>query len=227
MLYALFCTAHTAFHLNTAPLGASEYSCLLGENNKGYLWQLQNLASHLFPKDNYNELYGQHLKWALQALFHATVKLKANFEMTQFHHANQNPEQVDNGHAAFIDTMHKESAKQLKSVHLLLDNGLNLLQLMLIDQMDNDLLMRFLIEEEEMLQKLWGKSTQDLFADIFPCQPEAGYSLAGKSYFMAQWLEDALKAYEKSLQINTALSEPRKQTYMIRAMLKDRDQLNE
>ncbi len=224
-LYVLFCQTHHIFKENPESLDAKAHARLLGDDNQGHLFQLQHLANLLFPKDNQKELYGQHLKWALHALFHGTVKLQADFKMTQFHHDTQHPEHIDSGHKAFIDTMHQESQKQLKNVHLLLENGQNLLQLMLIDQMDNELLMRFLIEEEPMLHKLWGKTTQELFADIFPCQPEAGYTLVGKSYFMAGWLEEALQAYEKSLDINQGLSEPRKQTYLIRAMIRDRDQV--
>ncbi len=219
-LYSLFYKAHTTFTDNDIHSFAAMNS-LMTANNKGDLWQLKKFSTHLFSKNSPYNQYGQHLNWALHALFYATVKLKENLKMSAFH--NQGEEEIDPGHATFMETILQESQQQRQTIELLFDNARNLLQFMLIEQTENDLLLRLLIEEEEISQTLWNKSTQELFCEMFPHQPEAGYVLAGKSYFMAGWLEEALKTYEISLTINKNLSEPRRQTYLIRAMIKDRD----
>lgn len=218
-LYSLFAGFNAG--LFSAYLPFQELSDAL--KSGGQLETLQKLSADLFGAENQQSIYGHHLNWAVQALFHALVKLHASLKMADFHHQNQNQDQNDPGHNAFIDGLKAEKTEQLTAIRLLVDNIRNLLRLMLIEQTGNDLLLRLFIEEQDFCQELWGATTMDLFAEMFPDQPETGYVQAGKSYFMGQWLEEALACYQKSLELNATLSEPRRQTYLIKAMIADRD----
>jgi hypothetical protein len=219
-LYTLFADFNTG--LFSADLPLQELSVAL--KSGGQLRTLRTLSADLFGKESQQSIYGHHLNWAMQALFHASIKLHASLKMADFHHQNQSRDQNDPGHTAFIDGLDGERTEQLTAIRLLVDNIRNLLRLMLIEQTGNDLLLRLFIEKAEFGQGLWGATIMDLFAEMFPGQPETGYVQAGKSYFMGQWLEEALTCYEKSLELNTTLSEPRRQTYLIKAMIADRDE---
>lgn len=218
-LYRLFYTVYTSLTPQSKDL--KRLTPLLDRDTRGDLYELRDLCQNLFAEASPEEPYGFHLGWAVQALFHTAIKLQANLRMVAFHQQSQRHEQSDPGHTAFITALDGEISQQNKNLNLLLDNSRDLLHFMLCEHTANDLLLRLIIEEEEMSQGLWGKSTLALFTEMFPGQPEAGYMLAGKSYFMAQWLTEALQCYEISLSINTDLSEPRKQSSVIRAMLRD------
>lgn len=225
--YALFCTNYTEF--------AHQYEKFLHSRGAKTptmdlpvvpesLHQLNELSHTLWSEKSRAEPHSQRFNWGVQALFHAAVKLQANINMVRFHTETLTAEPADTSQIGFIDTTLEEIQQQAAALSLLFDRAKELLHLMLAEQTGNDLLLRLLIEEE-LGQSLWGKSTLELFSHMFPYQPETGYVQAGKSYFMGQWLPESLKAYEESLAINPDLSEPRRQTYIIRAMLRDRDHL--
>lgn len=211
-LYSIFLTCYPeAYTLEHLPLETARRSPL---------WQLKELCQTLFAVTDQTEGCGHHLNWAIHAIVHGIKKLSENLKMQEFHTTNNH---ADAGHQAFMETIHTEVQTQLKALAPLFDNTKHLMGLMLEEHSSNPLLLRLLIEEEALAQNLWGQTTVELFSRMFPYQPEAGYNQAGKSYFMGQWLEQALGAYEKSLEINSTLSESRRQTYLIRAMIKDRD----
>ncbi len=219
-LYRLFYAVYTSLTPQAKNLGT--LAPLLDHSTRGNLYELQDLCQNLFADGNPEEPYGFHFHWAVQALFNSSIKLQANLRMVTFHQQHQQqPGQNDPGHTAFIAAINEEIDNLNKSLGLLLDNGRDLLRLMLCEHTANDLLLRLIIEDEEMTHTLWNQSTLSLFTEMFPDQPEAGYMQAGKSYFMGQWLKEALQCYEISLNINNNLSEPRKQVSVIRAMLKD------
>ena len=222
-LYRLFFKAYTTFtqQYHNFSQNRTEQPAT---RNKETLRLLKEL-SHLLFSSNHFEQYGQHLNWVIHALYHATSKQQENINMAAFHYQAmaQDPESRDIGHTTYIDQTDIETENQFNTLKMLFDNARDLLRLLLVDQTGNDLLLRLLIEEESIGKILWETTTLELFSEMFPYQPEAGYIQAGKSYFMGQWLEEALCAYEKSLTINNTLSEPRRQTYLIRAMIQDRD----
>lgn len=216
-LYSLFYAVHTA--LSITPLELKTLNDLLNHEAHGPLLQIKELSQTIFANNRDDEPYGQHLNWAVQTLFHTAEKIRANLDIIAFH--NQSPR--DPAQTKFSSSLDKDQEHLHKQLALLLDNATSLLQLMLEEQSGNDLLLRLLVEQEEVSQALWSTSTHALFSEMFAGQPEAGYVQAAKSYFMGQWLEAALQCYETSLKLNDDLSEPRRQTYQIRAMIKDRD----
>jgi hypothetical protein len=226
-LYTLFCKNYTSFtsQYKEFPPGKPASLTILTETKteKALLWQLKDLSHSLFTAHSPLEQYGANLNWTIQALFHEAIKMQANIEMVQFHSGQLLDQDADPSQAAFINTTSEEIQQQMSTIDGLLSKAKDIMRLMLVEQTGNDMILRLLIEDE-LGQTLWHQSTLELFSAMFPYQPEMGYIQAGKSYFMSHRLAESLNAYEKSLAINSDLSEPRRQTYLLRAMIRDRDQ---
>ncbi|MEN8141892.1 MAG: hypothetical protein ABFR97_11795 [Thermodesulfobacteriota bacterium] len=86
---------------------------------------------------------------------------------------------------------------------------------------ENPLLLRLFLEQPGLSVTLWDKDLAQLFAELFPHTPEAGYLIAAKSYFTAHRLKEALAAYEQALAINPAQEEARRKSYVISGMVRD------
>lgn len=196
------------------------------ESQNVMLRQLKELSHGLFNDNTPLEAESFHLNWTVHALCYEGEKLQEHIRLQHLHRGLRNESQGVDQQTSSRTADAEEMQQQTAALALLFSKAKDLLRHMLLGQTNNGLLLRLLIEEEELGQSLWDQSTLELFADMFPYQPETGYVQAGKSYFMAHWLPEALRAYETSLTINSNLSEPRRQTYLIRAIIRDRDHEN-
>ncbi len=196
------------------------------ESQNLMLRQLKELSQNLFNDNNPLDPEPLHLNRAVHALCHEGAKLQEHIRMQHFQRDLLSEAQDVPHQTSFSAATPDEIQQQTATLSMLFSKTRDLMRHVLAGQTNNGLLLRLFIEEEELVQTLWNQSTLELFGDMFPYQPEMGYVQAGKSYFMAHWLPESLNAYEKALAINSNLSEPRRQTYLIRAMIRDRDHAN-
>lgn len=228
--YSTFVTLYQGY-MSDGQINFPKLTHLVGsETKKGRLWELKDHCHRLF-KDNHQQ-NGHLLDWVIGSVFHEAMKLKENIYMSQFY--GQKGESHDVAASSlhcgisrenFMKGIVKETRRQVNNLAFLFSRANFLLRLLLPHQYQNVLLLRFLLEEEEIMQELWGESVPQIFAELFPDQPEAGYLLAAKSYFNGQWLDEALTTYNKALGINPDLEEARRRTFLIRAMISDRQKI--
>ncbi|MCI5140430.1 MAG: hypothetical protein D3909_01570, partial [Candidatus Electrothrix sp. ATG1] len=83
----------------------------------------------------------------------------------------------------------------------------NMLRTMLTGLADNFLLVRFLVEQEDIVEDLWGEGLADIFADMFSGTPAQGFCAAGKSYMSGQWYTRALIMYKRALEFDEGCGE--------------------
>jgi hypothetical protein len=188
----------------------------------GALRQLRQQCRLLFQESA--EPDGLELEWVMAALCHEAAKLKENIILNREY--SPSTPAAARGHVrlsreAFMEGIAAEIPGQLENLTILFDQANSLLRLLLPGQAHNTLLLRLLLEESALSQDLWGASTTQIFAELFPDQPEAAYLLAAKSYFNGQWLCDSLADYNTALTLNPDLEEARRRTFLIRAMIRD------
>ncbi len=188
----------------------------------GALRQLRQQCRLLFQASA--EPAGLELEWVMAALCHEAAKLKENSILKREYSPPKSAAGRGQGRLsreAFMAGIVAEILGQRANLSALFDQANALLRLLLPGQAHNTLLLRLLLEESALSQDLWGASTTQIFAELFPDQPAAAYLLAAKSYFNGQWLSDSLAAYETALTLNPDLEEARRRIFLIRAMIRD------
>ncbi|MDR9502216.1 MAG: hypothetical protein RI601_10525 [Desulfurivibrionaceae bacterium] len=215
--YTAFTALQQEAHQGAKIDPAGEMAALLGA-----LRQLRQQCRLLFKESS--EPDGLELEWVMTALFHEAVKLQENVTLDR----DNSPARpaAGRGHERlsrelFMEGIVAEIPGQMANLTILFDQANSLLRLLLPGQAHNTLLLRLLLEEGALSEDLWGVSATQIFAELFPDQPEAAYLLAAKSYFNGQWLSDSLAAYETALALNPDLEEARRRTFLIRAMIRD------
>ncbi len=239
-LYSGFLATYSHFvglyqdYISDGTINFDDLTRLVGtEAKKGRLWQLKDHCHRLFQASSQQN--GLLLDWVIGSIFHEAMKLKENVYMSQFYGPTGSAEQrTDQDNTSlhcgesrknFMQGITRETRRQVDNLTFLFNRANFLLRMNLASQANNVLLLRLLLEENEFSQELWSESTQQLFAELFPDQPEMGYLLAAKSYFNGQWLSEALAAYDTALTLNPDLEEARRRTFLIRTMISDRHKI--
>ncbi|MEN8256283.1 MAG: hypothetical protein ABFS09_00285 [Thermodesulfobacteriota bacterium] len=231
--YATFVTLYQGY-IADGKINFDELVHLVGtEVHKGRLWQLKDHCHRLFQENSQQN--GLLLDWVIGSVFHEAMKLKENIYMYQFY-GPAGPTLEGNGstdpslHCGvsrknFMRGIIREARRQVDNLSFLFNRANFLLRMLLPSQGQNVLLLRLLLEKPEISQEMWSESVEQLFAELFPHQPETGYLLIAKSYFDGLWLNEALASYEAALTLNADLEEARRRTFLIRTMINDRQKI--
>ena len=117
----------------------------------------------------------------------------------------------------FMERTYQEIQKQMENLGFMFGRANFLLRAMMPDQAHNDILVRYLIENEDIVDYLWNERLDALFNEMF-ASPEEGYCLAAKSYLEGQWYQHALETYSIALKKNPACKEARQNIESLRAI---------
>lgn len=184
------------------------------EVRKGPLWQLKDLCHALWGGEDLVDVEGAFLDWLIGSIFHEGMKLKENAYILEHYRPayekmmHQRRERAENNNNSIdyreLFTHTTEEAKAaLARLSRFFRKASDQLYKILLKNTDNDLLIRFLVENEPQFDQIWGPdSIPRLFEKMFFGEKEKGYCLAAKSYQEGSWMENALYAYQKALQIN-------------------------
>lgn len=72
---------------------------------------------------------------------------------------------------------------------------------------ENELVVRLLVEKEEVVGEIWGESLESIFDDMFYGNAPHGYCIAGNSYFRSQWYHHSQAMFRRALQIDKQCQE--------------------
>ncbi|MEJ2032721.1 MAG: hypothetical protein P8Y63_06735 [Deltaproteobacteria bacterium] len=121
-------------------------------------------------------------------------------------------------HKRFMKRTAREICKQMENLSLMFGRANYLLRLMMAEQAHNLILLRYLIENENVVIQLWSESLTELFGDLFSGAPEEGFCAAARSYMADQWQERALATYEQALAIRPDCEEARRRVLQLKAL---------
>lgn len=224
-------------YIATQDVSFEEIDTLVGkEAEKGLLWRLKDGCHQLWRNtDPEKELNGCLLDWVLGSVFHEAMKLKENIYMYQYYGPlAENMKKRDGGGTVkfcgveckrFMERTRKEIHRQMENLGFMFGRACYLLRTMLPDQAHNDLLVRYLIENDHVGETLWSESLDDLLTEMFH-SPETGYCAAAKSYCAGQWYERALQTYTSAVKVNPDCEEARRNISRIQALLKKQERLS-
>jgi hypothetical protein len=237
--YETFCRFQAIHQQSTDSRKVSfdEISHLVGtETKKGRLWHLKDRCHQLWRNaDPQQEINGCLLDWVLGSLFHESMKLKESIYMFQFYGPMAQAMLKQNKAETikfcgmechrFIESTGKDIKQQMGNLLLMFEQAKSLLRTMLPELANNLILIRYLLENSEVAQSLWGENLETLFADMFPGSPEYGYCAAARSYQEGNWFKNAHAAYARALAINQDCLEAQGKIYQLQALAREHDLL--
>jgi len=110
---------------------------------------------------------------------------------------------------------------QMEQIGFLLGQANFILRMMMPDLAANMLVVRLLVEKEELVLSGWGERIEELFADMFSGRAAEGFCAAGRSYLSAQWYAQALDMYERALRCESQCDEARMKAVHLKALLQE------
>ncbi len=185
-------------------------SWLGSEKNKGPLWLLKDICHALWRDDLERTPRGVFFDWLIGSIFHEAMKLKeAAYLLERYRPLYEALERnydylpEDFGYSEFFEDIIEDRSRHLRRLQRLFQRAEKALFNLLPQMKDNPLVLRFLLEDQKNLEKLWGPdSLLEIFDLMFPGQPEMGFILAGESYLEGHWFDRARGAFVSALNLN-------------------------
>lgn len=235
-----FCKTHGCFlaihqaYAASGQLSFADLDALVGtESNRGHLWLLKDRCHQLWRhSDPEHDLSGSLLDWVIGSIFHEAMKLKENTYMLQYYgplaEAMQKRSDAhtvkfcgDECHR-FMARTREEIGHQMASLAFMVNRANLLMRTLLLDQTENALLVRHLIENPEVVEQLWSEPLARLFQDMFPDGADQAYCVAARSYLAGDWHREARAAYGEALALNPDCEEAQRHIHQLEGLLRQR-----
>jgi hypothetical protein len=188
------------------------------EIEKGPLWQLKDLCQQIWPEGQGRKIEDSLMDWLLGSIFHEAMKLKEDVHILNsygsaaFWQGNAAVPTAVSRLTKIIDRkglirrVAIDVMRQMEQLAMLFGQTSNMLRNMLPVLAENILLVRFLVEREDLVEYLWSEELTSVFQDMFG-RPSQGFCAAGKSYMSGQWYTRALVMYRRAQELDGGCSE--------------------
>ncbi|BBD09486.1 hypothetical protein [Desulfovibrio ferrophilus] len=191
---------------------------LLGqEMNKGLLWRLKDTAHVLYKNDSASGasgsgMLGQFLDWSVGYIFHDAMKLKEDAYQQQNYapwFRQLQDKELSGEHLAFsrelfgvLDQTNESIQREVNRIRFLLFNCRKLFMDYLPLHRENELLARFLFDQNDLVREVFGDSYAKLVANVYDEAPERLSLLAARSLRRGGWAEEAARALAEAERIS-------------------------
>jgi len=211
------------------------------ETDKGPLWNLRELCRRVWPEGEHEEnVEGSLVDWLMGSIFHEAIRLREDVhilnnygnaalksrQMTAAREAGDRQQHLPASRFAkimdrknLIKRVAVDVMQQMEQLAFLFGQTNNMLRTMLSGLADNFLLVRFLVEQEDIVEDLWGEGLADVFADMFFNTPARGFCAAGSSYMSGQWYTRALIMYKRALEFDEGCDEAEKKVQELELLI--------
>lgn len=219
-------------YIDKAAISYAALDGLIGsESAKGRLWRLKDRCHLLWNNESDRTIEGCLLDLVLGSLFHECMKLKENIYLRERYRPQLEqylsdsigagsdpswPAAMGMGFKGFewkrvLLNTDGESGSQMENLNFLFGQANYLFRLLLQTESGNRILLRYLIEHEEMVAEVWHESLDQLFADLYAGHPELAFLSAGRSYQEGHWYDRAHAAFSRALALQPDNHEARQQ----------------
>ena len=217
------------------------------EVEKGPLWQLKDLCHRIWPEDTAPwNVEGSLVDWLIGTIFHETMKLKENIYILNSYgpaafriSAPGGDDRAGSGRMevaaprldrimdikGLIGRIVSDVSSQMEQLAFLFGQANCMLRIMTHALSGNILVIRLLVEEEQLVRELWGEEVISVFADMFYGAPEQGFCAAGRSYLAGQWYQEAQTMYQRAVDINPGCDEAIVKLFQLTAVLRQNREL--
>lgn len=227
-VFLKFGSIYLAYLEKTAIPFAALEELIGSENAKGRLWRLKDRCHLLWKNDGDRNIESCLLDLVLGSLFHECMKLKENIYLLERYRPQLEQYLADSRAAEATASRPAvgfrgfewkrvllktggESGSQMENLNFLFGQANYLFRLLLQAETQNRILLRYLLEHEELVGLAWHESLEELFADLFAGHPELGFLHAGRSYQEGNWYEPAQNAFRRALALQPDCHEARQQ----------------
>ncbi len=219
------------------------------EKDKGPLWLLKDLCHMVWPEVAHEQdVSGSLFDWLTGSIFHETMKLKENIYLlnrygpaacrikdrpSNMDHFFRSDIQASSGNRlenivdvqSLISRAAADTVNQMEQIAYLFSHASYMLRMKMSSFAGNFLVVRLLVEQEEMVKLLWGEEVEDVFTDMFFGDIAEGFCTAGRSYFNGQWFVQALKMYQRALVADPTSDEAIVKIVQLQAVMKENREL--
>lgn len=204
------------------------------ESNKGSLWNLKD-SSHALFRDNISKqrFYENVFDWTLGSIFHEGMKLKEDayiLEVYQkwgnfFTESKNIPDDVNldelrEEYKTIIKRAQESTGQEMENLRYLFSKAMEQLKKIIIQNKNDGLLIRFLLEAENLFDRVYGVGS---LKNLLKCMYDQGlieaYLKAGKNYREGGWYREALGVVSKAIKISPLNKEIKKEYETIQKKL--------
>jgi len=204
------------------------------ENNKGSLWNLKDSSHVLFRKNiSKQRFYENIFDWTLGSIFHEGMKLKEDVYIMEVYRkwgnvfteskkipAAVNLAELCEEYKTIIKRAQESIAQEIDSLRYLFTKAMDQLQTIIIQNKNDGLLIRFLVEAEDQFDRVYGEgSLKSFFESIYDRGLIDAYLKVGKNYREGGWYHEALGAFTKALSLSPQNKEIKKEHELIQKKL--------
>ena len=198
----------------TVPFERMEY-WIGTEAKKGPLWNVKDSCHMLFRKAGSRINLTEYLfDWTVGSIFHEGMKLKEDAYQLEAYlpsaesvDASDDTENIEEILAEYVTVIEKATRNlgaEVKSIRYLFAKASERLRELLVNHAHNGLLVRFLLEHGELVDRALGKnSLQEMLTALYPQHPERAYFTAGKSCLTGGWYQEAKNYFTRALEIRS------------------------
>lgn len=182
------------------------------ETHKGKLWNLKDSCHRLLRSEKERGSILEYLfDWTIGSIFHQCMKLKEDVYQLEAYTPKYESLTNDEDPEGKIAGILKEIEQRMNAIKLSLKGQLteiaslfqtsdgHLLRL-LSHNADNALLVRFLIQNRNKVERVYGKDSLDrILTAMYPAGHHEAYYMAGLSYLEGGWYEEAIYFFQTGL----------------------------
>jgi hypothetical protein len=210
------------------------------EMEKGPIWHLKELCHRVWPENEHGEnIEGSLVDWLMGSIFHEALRLREHIHiLNSYGAAAFNNKGMAEGCSGgreisasllsrimdkkeLIKRISFDVRRQMEQLAFLFGQTHNILRTTLSDLSENILLVRFLVEQEDLVQDLWGEELVSVFYDMFSGAPEQGFCAAGRSYMSGQWYTRALLMYRRALELECGCGEAMEKAHELEMLIQE------
>jgi len=203
------------------------------ELKKGALWNLKDLCHSLF-RDRELKIGVRELlfDWTLGSIFHECMKLKEDVyqleaywpRYKEIEESKDVPFEIKDmlrGYAPVVKKTEEDLKKGMGGIDYLFSKATMQLRDLLPKYSKNGLLIRLLIDKEDIVNAVFGKDTlAQIFDSMFPGRFEEAYYIAGKNLLEGGWHKKAIELFKKALTLNPNNSSAREKLNIAKERLR-------
>ncbi len=182
------------------------------QTDPGILWALKDNCHRLWRDIDPDKKPEPFLfDWMVGTIFHEAMKLKENVYMIVRYEpacriisSECNAGNRQKRYQQFFEQILEDVHQGMERLESLLTHAGEQLKALLIAEKDNTLLVRFILENQSEMEKLWRNSggIDRMLTDLFPEGLDKAYCMAGTNYLEGGWYAEARNAFEEAIRIN-------------------------
>ncbi len=193
----------------------ADFANFVDDRGKSFLFVLKTACQDLFRQNSSRSTEREQIfDLTIGSIFHLAMKLREDLYQLEFYGPKyrglKEKKPLNPGQEALVSKFKEifsraqDSLKEgMEEVALLMEDSFRQLNDLLEEYRENGLLLRFLLEEEKLVEDTLGeRGVERIFRFLYGPDESKPYRLAGESYFQSGFYSQAIRAFSRALEKN-------------------------